>query len=125
MGKGIGFGKKAGDRIDPRKEIQVYTPVAREESSSAINMVNTIDPVYIETAGKIIAEAEKVFDLVNGDILLPLADHIAFAVKREKDNIFLPNPFIPDIKILFWKRVCRCNGEQKNHRKNDRLSYFG
>ena len=103
LGKGIGFGKKAGDRIDPRKEIQVYTPVAREESSSAINMVNAIDPVYIETAGKIIAEAEKVFDSVNGDILLPLADHIAFAVKREKDNIFLPNPFIPDIKILFGK----------------------
>ena len=24
LGKGIGFGKKAGDRIDPRKEIQVY-----------------------------------------------------------------------------------------------------
>ena len=60
-------------------------------------------PVYIETAGKIIAEAEKVFDSVSGDILLPLADHIAFAVKREKDHIFLPNPFIPDIKILFGK----------------------
>lgn len=103
LGKGIGFGKKAGDKVDPREEIQVYTPVAREESSSAMSMVNTIDPVYIETAGKIIAEAEKVFDSVSGDILLPLADHIAFAVKREKDNIFLPNPFIPDIKILFGK----------------------
>ena len=68
----------------------MYTPVAREESSSAINMVNTIDPVYIETAGKIIAEAEKVFDSVNGDILLPLADHIAFAVKREKIIFFFP-----------------------------------
>lgn len=103
LGKGIGFGKKAGDKIDPREEIQVYTPVAREERSSAMSMVNTIDPVYIETAGKIIAEAEKVFDSVSGDILLPLADHIAFAVKREKENIFLPNPFIPDIKILFGK----------------------
>lgn len=103
LGKGIGFGKKAGDRVDTREEIQVYTPVARKENSSAMSVVNTIDPVYIETAGKIIAEAEKVFDSVNRDIILPLADHIAFAVKREQDNVFLPNPFIPDIKILFGK----------------------
>lgn len=34
---------------------------------------------------------------------MPLADHIAFAAKREQEKIFLSNPFVPDIKILFGK----------------------
>lgn len=103
LGKGIGFGKKAGDYVDSDEKVQVYTPVVRQEQSSAMHVVNTIDPVYIEVAGKIISEAEKVFGSVNRDIILPLADHIAFAAKREQENIFLPNPFILDIKILFGK----------------------
>ena len=103
LGKGIGFGKRAGDEVTIDEGVQVYTPVVREEQHSAIHAVNAIDPVYIETAGKIIEAAEKVFDSINGDILLPLADHLAFAARRERENIFLSNPFIPDIKILFGK----------------------
>ena len=96
LGKGIGFGKRAGDEVTINEGVQVYTPVVREEQHSAIHAVNAIDPVYIETAGKIIEAAEKVFDSINGDILLPLADHLAFAARRERENI-------PDIKILFGK----------------------
>lgn len=103
LGKGIGFGKRAGDEAEVNEGVQVYTPVVREEQRSTIHAVNAIDPVYIEAAGKIIEEAEKVFDSMNGDILLPLADHLAFAARRERENIFLSNPFIPDIKILFGK----------------------
>ena len=41
----------------------------------------------LEAAGKIIEEAEEIFDSINPDILLPLAAHIAFAAKREKEKI--------------------------------------
>ena len=54
LGKGIGFGKRAGDEVTIDEGVQVYTPVVREEQHSAIHAVNAIDPVYIETAGKII-----------------------------------------------------------------------
>ena len=59
--------------------------------------------MYLETAGKIIEEAETVFDSISSDILLPLADHIAFAARRQREKIYVPNPFIPDIKVLFGK----------------------
>ena len=124
LGKGIGFGKRAGDEVTIDEGVQVYTPVVREEQHSAIHAVNAIDPVYIETAGKIIEAAEKVFDSINGDILLPLADHLAFAARRERENIFLSNPFIPDIKIFIWKRVCGSLREQIYHRGDDRISDF-
>ena len=101
LGKGIGFGKRTGDFIEEREGIQVYTPVGSEKRSSAMQVVNTIDPVYIEAAGRIIEEAEKVFDSIKGDILLPLADHIAFAAHRAQNDTFFANPLIQDIKILF------------------------
>lgn len=103
LGKGIGFGKRAGDTIELQKGTQVYTSVSSEKRSSAMQVVNNIDPVYIEAAGRIIGEAKKVFDSVKGDILLPLADHIAFAAKRQEDDTFFANPLIQDIKILFGK----------------------
>lgn len=60
-----------------------------------------IDPIYFDAAAKIIEEAEVVFTTINHDVLLPLADHLAFAAKRAIDNVQIPNPFIADIRVLF------------------------
>ena len=104
LGRGIGFGKKAGETFGEIQGAKVYTLEAGEKQSSARSAVNIIEPVYLEAAGRIIDEAEMVFDSVNRGILLPMADHIAFAVQREQqENIQIPNPFIPDIKVLFGK----------------------
>lgn len=103
LGKGIGFGKKAGDRFQTIKGARVFTLASKENEESGLNVVKGIDPVFLEAAGKIIEEAEEIFDSINPDILLPLADHIAFAAKREKEKIHIPNPFIADIKALFGR----------------------
>ena len=42
-------------------------------------------------------------DRVSHDSLLPLADHIALAAKRAEEKMQIPNPFTPDIKVLFEK----------------------
>ena len=38
---------------------------------------------------------------MDNNILLPLADHIAFAIKRMEQGIELKNPFAKEIKVLF------------------------
>lgn len=101
MGSGIGFGKRTGQRLDAVGEAKIYSLVTRQKQQSVLKAVNGINPVYIEATAKIIDMAETVFDHVNRDILLPLADHIALAAKRAKENSQLPNPFTPDIKLLF------------------------
>ena len=73
------------------------------EVERVLKMVNGIRPEFIEAAGRIIDEAEKVFPKMNRDILLPMADHIALAAKRAKENRQMPNPFTPDIRVLFAK----------------------
>ena len=46
-------------------------------------------------------EATNKFKEVNHDILIPLADHIHFTIKRMDENILPSNPFTYDIRLLF------------------------
>lgn len=111
LGKGIGFGKKAGDNFQEIKDAREYTLTTKEKTGAGANAVKGIDPIFLEAAARIIDEAEVVFDSINHDILLPLADHIAFAARRAAERIEIPNPFIADIKALFGKEyavVLKC-----------------
>ena len=103
LGNGVGFGKRPTQQIDCLPGARVYSLVTRKKDQSALKAVNGIQPVFIEAAGRIIEEAEKVFQNMNRDILLPMADHIALAAKRAEENRQIPNPFTPDIRVLFSK----------------------
>lgn len=99
LGNGVGFGRKTGERIEKLGEARRYELVSGK--TSALVQVNSIDPVFIEAAGRIIEESEAVMGPLHHDILIPMADHIALAVSRAKENRELPNPFKHDIKALF------------------------
>lgn len=101
LGNGVGFGKKPTEHIEKLPGAKVYSLVTRRKQESVLKTVNGIRPEFIEATGKIIEEAENVFQKINHEMLLPLADHIALAAKRAKENRQLPNPFTPDIRVLF------------------------
>lgn len=103
LGNGVGFGRKTGERLESISGAKIYGLINRSKTDTALKVINGIDPVYLEITGKIIEEAEKEFGEVNRDILLPLADHIALAVKRSGEGRQIANPFTPDIKVLFHK----------------------
>lgn len=103
LGNGIGFGKKPTQQIEKVPGAKIYSLVTRQKQQSVLKVVNGIRPGFIEAAGRIIEEAEKVFQEVNHEILLPMADHIALAAKRASENRQIPNPFTPDIRVLFAK----------------------
>ena len=103
LGNGVGFGRKPAQQVSEIKGAKVYSLVTRRKEQSVLKVVNGIRPEYIEAAGRIIEEAENVFQEVSHEILLPMADHIALAAKRAKENRQIPNPFTPDIRVLFAK----------------------
>ena len=87
MSKGIGFGKKQGEQVDvPQKSNNIF---------------DYIDPMYIEISSEIITLTKEKFGKVEHDILLSLADHIYFAIKRIKEKDFPSNPFNMDIQLMF------------------------
>lgn len=71
------------------------------DRGSTKEIIKNIEPEFLEIASKIIMEAEKKFKKVDKNILCPLADHIAFAIKRIKNNEQISNPLTQDIRALF------------------------
>ena len=101
MGKGIGFGKKVSERVEPGEDSRIYTLQACEERGNADEIVKTIDPEFLEISNLVLDEAEKVFGHIDRNILFPLADHLYYAVERIKKHEQISNPLTEDIRILF------------------------
>ena len=99
----MGFGKKPTEQIEKLPGAKVYSLVTRRKQESVLKTVNGIRPEFIEATGKIIEEAENVFQKINHEMLLARWQiSIALAAKRaKKENRQLPNPFTPDIRVLF------------------------
>lgn len=102
LGKGIGFGKKVNDSFEPNDQMKKYIVETKaQETREPHEIIGNVDPIYIEIASEIIKFSQEKFDYVDTKILLPLADHIDFAIKRMQENVNMSNPFKKDIELLF------------------------
>lgn len=101
LGKGVGFGKKVNQNVNTIENAKAYRFTEEQSRQDSIHTIKSISPVFIEIAGNIIEEAERKFGSVDNNILLALADHIAFAIKRMQEGVELKNPFAKEIKVLF------------------------
>jgi transcriptional antiterminator len=113
LGKGIGFGKKVNERIEVPENVHTYLLQDKTERGSTREMISDIEPKILDIASSIIMEAEKKFKEIDANILCPLADHIAFAVKRIKNNEHISNPLTQDIRALFPEEYeVACKGKE-------------
>ena len=101
LGKGIGFGKKISESIKNIENAKIYTLEKHSVPGEALKSAASVKPEFLEIANDIIIETEKAFGKVDNAILLPLADHIAFAIERMKKGLNISNPLNNDIKALF------------------------
>lgn len=110
MGKGVGFGRKTGERIEARPEDRVYSMMELTERGDAREIIKSISPECLELANEVLSCAEKEFGKVDRSILFPMADHIEFALKRIRNNEPISNPLTEDIRILFHNefKAARC-----------------
>lgn len=110
MGKGIGFGKKNGDRVSPQEEATVYSLQECTDRGDARSIVSDVSPICLELANEVLKEAEKEFGQIDRTVLFPMADHIEYAVRRIKNNEQISNPLTDDIRILFHLeyKVAQC-----------------
>lgn len=100
MQKGIGFGRKISelvslDSVNTLYHIHTSTQVKGD------HLLNSIDPVYIEISHDILSHYQDRFAVLDEAKLLPLADHIAFAIQRMRNNITIQNPFSNEIRFLY------------------------
>ena len=100
-GSGIGFQKKAGDLVDETKIEKTY--LFKDDQKKRFEQSIAEGPaVYYEIAHKIVSKAVKDLKVdFSGEIFIAISDHLSFAVKRKKENIYLPNIILNETKIIY------------------------
>lgn len=101
LGKGIGFGKKVAERIETGDGDRLYSLQQYTDRGGAKEIVKSVSPEFLEISDRVLDEAEKRFGKLDRDVIFPLADHIAFAVRRMQKQEQMSNPLTEDIKVLF------------------------
>ena len=102
MGRGLGFGRRAGDEAPPDKVEKRFTLHSDQLSDRFQQLITSIPLPHFLMSERIINHAKIALGKELSDsIYVTLPDHISAAVNRYKEGIVLPNPLLWDIRQLY------------------------
>lgn len=101
MGKGIGFGKKAGEEIEETKIEKVFS-LPDESTSQFMQVVKDMPYEYIRTAELVIAYARETLGYhLSKNIYVTLTDHLGYAIERKRQGIVIANELSWEMKKFY------------------------
>ncbi|MGJ0184354.1 PRD domain-containing protein [Corynebacterium glyciniphilum] len=103
LGRGVGFGVKNGDEVDQDRVERVF--LADDGSSERLSAMLADLPLgCLRAAGRIADLAhDKLGVRVSQALILPLADHLAFAEQRARDGVTIAFPLMWEVSQLYPK----------------------
>lgn len=105
VGRGIAFGKKPGATIDPAAIEQRFVAEHSDDTYRA--------HLLSETPSDLLALASELEQLATGELglkvthsfILPLADHLRYAVERAQKNITMEYPLAIEVAQLYPREI--------------------
>ena len=92
-GKGLGFKRKIGERVDPALFEKTYRMEGKEEQRKLRELVAQIPMEHLKLTQDLIESIKGQLKApLNESLLITLADHISFAIKRKEEGIEFTNP---------------------------------
>lgn len=120
IGKGIGFGRKRGDRLEETSYEKMFVLKNQKEQEQFKMLLPFVNEDMIEVVSDVIHYiAEQVKLPLNEHIHIALIDHITFAIKRLQKGMDIKNPFLTETKTLYPNEYMIA--EEVVHMINDRL----
>lgn len=104
MGKGLAYGKRSGEDIDPSKVNKTFSMSLKPAQSKMIKMLEDIPIEYMEISDQVIQKARKELNSeIDDSLYISLTDHIHTSIERYKENIPLKNQLLLEIKHFYKK----------------------
>lgn len=98
FGKGVGFKKRHGDRVDPDKIEKIFV-TTQKQNAYIENLLKEIPTEYVNLTMLSISSAEKMLGTTFGSsTFIAVLDHINFALNRAKKGQFVANPLLWEIR---------------------------
>ena len=101
-GKGIGFGKKPGDEIRRSDVRKIYRMTSSDVQRKLIELLDEIPYEHLKLADELVDDIKQNIPYkLNEGLLLTLADHVSFAVKRKQDGLEFNNTLLDAIMTYY------------------------
>lgn len=107
LGAGLGFTSSAGDFVDQTKVERVFVPEHPTSLERLATFVQEIPLADIELTEEIVRSASETLGIaVTDHLLVPLADHLSFALERaRKGSVELDYPLRWEVQQLYPEEV--------------------
>ena len=101
MGRGIGFKKKIGEKIEEAAVEKIFI-LPKESTGRFVELVADIPYEHMQLAEEIIDYAKKMLGKnLNKNIYITLTDHLNYAIERKKQNIEVHNALLWEIQKFY------------------------
>ena len=101
-GRGLGFGRKVAQFVDPAQVEKVYRMEDKTGQRRLRELVEQIPLEHLDLTEAMIAEIKTAIPQpLNESLLITLADHISFAIQRNAQGIEFKNPLAGSILCYY------------------------
>lgn len=104
LGKGIGFGQKAGARIAASEGERVFVSLDDADHRNLVELLAQIPAEFIDLTRSIVEDAGKEGLNLDPHIYLALTDHLHFAVDRQRRGIKIVNRLAWEMRNIYPKQ---------------------
>ena len=100
LGRGLGHGRRPGDTMETDRIEQVF--VAGDADERLTRFLADMPLEYVRVAGRIADLAHERLGLkVTQALILPIADHLHFAVQRQREGLEMHYPLSWEVRQLY------------------------
>ncbi|MDR0921979.1 MAG: PRD domain-containing protein [Lactobacillales bacterium] len=102
MGRGIAFNRRIGDEVQEGQIEKYYRLASSELSLRFQELLEEIPLAVVEQSTDFVAHARKCLDKqISDTVYISIMDHLYTAIERAKNDVFVKNLLLWDIKRLF------------------------
>ncbi|GGP07567.1 BglG family transcription antiterminator LicT [Oceanobacillus neutriphilus] len=104
IGRGIAFNKKIGDQIEDSMIEKLFVLQSAQTMNSFFKLLDEIPINHLELTNRMVEAAEKKLGVkFDESVYIGLADHITYALERNKNHTKIKNELLWEIKQFYKK----------------------
>ena len=100
-GRGLGFQARPGQEVDPAKVVRVFTPTDGRDPDHLAHLLSGIPPEHIQLVVSALSAAGLDDLNRNPALVIALADHVSFAIRRLAIGMDLEYPLLAEVTNLY------------------------
>lgn len=101
LGKGIGYGQKAGSQIAASEGERIFVSLDDADHRNLVELLTQIPAEFIDLTRTIVDDAEKQGRVLDPHIYLALTDHLHFAVDRQRRGLKIVNRLAWEMRTVY------------------------